>query len=159
MIDVVNTLNALGCKSIKIKMKNGYDPYKEKENQLMRTLLNKYNHTGVEMIFGEFSDYLNNAECVVGYIGTAIVESIFRGVPFYVYEPKSLGMTDSFIKKSVIIDRNQIARDLVHLKKSISTHNSVILDKDKIFDGVGIDEIDFIGIAKRFNSHPLDITS
>ena len=81
------------------------------------------------------------------------------GVPFYVYEPKSLGMTDSFIKKSVIIDRNQIARDLVHLKKSISTHNSVILDKDKIFDGVDIDEIDFIGIAKRFNSHPLDITS
>jgi hypothetical protein len=157
VIDVANTLNALGYKSIKIKMKRGSDPYKEKENQLMRTLLNKYNHTGVEMIFGEFSDYLNNAECVVGYIGTAIIESIFRGVPFYVYEPKSLGMTDSFIKKSVIIERNQISRDLVHLKKSISNNNSVSLDKDKVFDGVDINEIDFIEIAKRFNSPAFDM--
>ena len=159
VIDVANTLNALGCKSIKIKMKRGGDICKEKENQLMRVLLNKYNHTSVEMVFGEFSDYLNNAEYVVGYMGSAIVESIFRDIPFYVYEPKSLGMTDSFIKKSVFINIQQISRDLAHLKKSISNNNSVLLDKDKVFDGIDIDEIDFIGIAKRFNSHPLSAIS
>lgn len=159
VIDVANTLSDLGYKNIKIKMKQGQDPYKEKENQLMRTLLNNYNHAGVEMIFGEFSDYLNSAEFVVGYIGTSILESIYRNVPFYVYEPRSLGMTNSFIKNYSIIDLNQIARDLVQLKKLISNNNSVLLDKGKIFDGIDIDELDFMGIAKRFNSLPLSALS
>tara|TARA_B110000967_G_C18895765_1_gene570515 strand:- start:1388 stop:3136 length:1749 start_codon:yes stop_codon:yes gene_type:complete len=159
VIDVVNTLDDLGYKSIKIKMKEGQDPYKEKENQLMRTLLNNYNHAGVEMIFGEFSDYLNSAEFVIGYISAGTIESIYRDVPYYIYEPQSLGMTDSFIKKSSIIDRNQIARDLVHLKKLISNNNFVLLDKDKIFDGIDIDEIDFMGIAKRFHSNSLSVIS
>ncbi len=150
VIDVVNTLKSLGHKNIKIKIKRGHDQYKEQENKLMRELLDKCDYEDVEMIFGEFSNYLQNAEFIVGNMGTAIIESIFRHVPFYVYEPFSLGMSDEFIKKSVIIESNQISRDLVNLKKSIYKHNFVSLRPDKIFGGADIKDVDFNEIAKNF---------
>jgi hypothetical protein len=163
VIDVVDALESLGYENIniKIKMKMGFETYRTQEDELMRNLLNKNDYSDVEMIFGEFSDCLKNAELVVGYMGTGVVESIYRKVPFYIYEPKSFGMTNDFINKSVFIKNSQISRDLNHLKESISKCTSVSLDLNKIFDGVDIGDIDFSKMAQDFASqrHKLDIES
>jgi hypothetical protein len=142
-------------------MKMGFEVYRTQEDELMRNLLNKNGYSDVEMVFGEFSDCLKNAELVVGYMGTGVVESIYRKVPFYIYEPKSFGMTNDFINKSVFIKNSQISRDLNHLKESISKCTSVSLDLNKIFDGVDIGDIDFSKMAQDFASqrHKLDIES
>ena len=108
------------------------------------------NRANVEMVFGEFSDYLSNACFVVGYIGTAILESFYRNVPYYVYEPISLGMSDNFIDNSVIINKENISRTIPDLKRSIIDKNFVVLDRDKVFDGVDINEIDFNQIIQDF---------
>ena len=148
VLDVVDSLSDMGYDHIRVKMKRGHVPYKKEENLLMKKLLR--NRANVEMVFGEFSDYLSNACFVVGYIGTAILESFYRNVPYYVYEPISLGMSDNFIDNSVIINKENISRTIPDLKRSIIDKNFVVLDRDKVFDGVDINEIDFNQIIQDF---------
>jgi hypothetical protein len=150
VIDVVNILNDLDCKKIKIKMKTGNDTYQDKENQLMRKLLDK-NNISVEIIFGDFSDYLDNAQYVVGSIGTAIVESIYRNIPYYVYEPYSLGSTDEMLVNS-FLDKKMISRDLPELKKMILDEGCVDLDKGKIFNETLVDKVDYRSIIRNYHN-------
>ena len=156
VLDVVAVLHSLGHSDIKIKMKRSQDPDKEEENCLMSDMLNKRGYSNVEMVFGEFSSYLGDAIFVVGYLGTAIVESVFRDVPFYVYEPPSLGMSDKFINNFTIIDRRQISRNLIDLHSSISQNDSVFLDEGMLYDGVEINQINFVDMSQKLKSRTVN---
>jgi len=153
-IDAANVLASLGYKDIKVKMKPGFEPFdRELENQLMRRLLDKNNHTNVEIIFDKLSDHLNNTSLIVGQMSTAIIEAIYQDIPYYVYEPYSLGSTERMIKES-ILDISVISRDIYELKKSIFGKNSIRLDKDKIFNGIKLDDIDYKELIGSYHNTP-----
>ena len=59
-------------------------------------------------------------------------------------------MSDNFIDNSVIINKENISRTIPDLKRSIIDKNFVVLDRDKVFDGVDINEIDFNQIIQDF---------
>ena len=151
--DVVTALKELGNKRIEIKMKQGFDTYQKKEIFFMKLFLDLCGHNDVKLIFGEFSKHVPRAHFVVGYIGSAILESVYSGVPYYAYEPKILGMTDAFIDKNVTIERSQISRSIFDLKDHISKKKCITLDMTKVLNGNDVSEINFKKLINEFKSH------
>jgi len=152
VVDVAGMLLSLGYKDIKVKMKHGFEPFdRETENQLMKELLDQEGYFDVELIFGSLFDHLHNASLVVGQIGTAIIETIYHKIPYYVYEPYSLGLSDATLKGS-ILDIKIISRDVHELRKSILKQNIVKLNKREIFGGDVLDSIDYENIIQSFHN-------
>jgi len=150
VIEVVSLLKSLGYSNIVVKMKNGFDRYRDNENNLMRLLLNDAGCKDVEMVFGLFSDYVDKAQIVIGPMGTAILESLYREIPFYAYEPEYLGITDWFMKNSMFVDCSSVSRDIKKLKRLIQNHLPMQLDHDKVFNRGSIRNLDFGELVKNF---------
>jgi len=117
----------------------------------MKELLDQEGYFDVELIFGSLFDHLHNASLVVGQIGTAIIETIYHKIPYYVYEPYSLGLSDATLKGS-ILDIKIISRDVHELRKSILKQNIVKLNKREIFGGDVLDSIDYENIIQSFHN-------
>jgi hypothetical protein len=150
VLDVISVLVELKASKIAVKMKIGIDVGKSEEFDLMRLLLDYHGYSDIEMISGELSEYLNNAKCIVGQLGTAIIESIYRDIPYYVYEPYSLGITNEMIANSML-EREMISRDIFELMESISDENHVVLKKNKIFNATQLAKINFKEIINNYH--------
>jgi hypothetical protein len=150
VLDVIGMLRSLNIFKIKVKIKDGDNSNKNLELKLMKNLIDKYGYSNVEFISGKLSKYLDSSKFIVGYLGTAIIESIYRKVPFYVYEPKILGMSDDFISNATILNDKQISRNISDLKTSIIDRNHVKLNEKDIFSGIHIKDIDYLNIIENF---------
>jgi len=151
VFEVIEVLISLGFLEIQIKIKDGGSQEgRHTELKFMKYLIDKFNHSNVEFIFGELFEYLPDSRIIVGYLGTAIIESVHAKVPFYVYEPKTLGMSDDFIRNAVILNENQISRSVTDLRSAIINKEYIELDEDDIYDGIHLQNIDYLKIIKDF---------
>ena len=149
--DSIDTLILLGYSNIKVKMKMGFEVFEKERNELMKEILLKSYNGNVEMIFGYFSKYLKNSKLIVGSISSAIIESIHSKAQYYIYEPKSLGLTDKAIDSLISLENKQISRDLKDLKANISNKNFVKIDLQDSLKREDINDIDFNKIAQGFS--------
>ncbi len=150
ILEVIGVLKSLNFVEIQIKIKEGDNPYRDMELKLMKNLLDKCGYSNVEFIFGKLSKHLTSSKFVIGYLGTAIIESIYAKVPFYVYEPEALGMSNDFICNATILNNKQVSRNIPDLKTSILNKNHVSLNEQDIFSGIHVKDIDYLKIIEDF---------
>ena len=142
LLDVVSMLVENFNFNIYIKIKENSDHYENNETLLLRHLLDEHSYTNVVFISGRFIESLQEVKFVVGQIGSAIVESIACNVPYFVYEPRSLGTTDQLLNCSVLCE-SVVNRSINELNSAILNNKFVSLNKEKILDEVSLGEIDF----------------
>ena len=150
VLDVIKVLDSLHISKIQIKIKEGENPDKSLEIELMKSLMPRHSDLSIEFISGKLSEHLYNAKFIVGYLGTAIAESIYAKTPYYIYEPKILGMSDNFIHDATILDNRQVLRNTEDLRLAISNNRPVKLDKQDMFDGIDMRDIDYLHIIDNF---------
>lgn len=153
--DILKILLELGLKHIAIKTK----PYFSRENEL-EALLRTFDKKSVkvEIVTGQLFEHLPKAKCVVGQISTAVLETSYLGIPYYVYEPVENGKPDYLIKTSKILNRNTIARTEEELKVLIkSGKSSISSDRDYLFAGPSFETVE-LPINRTFNKQILGKT-
>ena len=153
VLDVIKVLNDLGETKIKIKTKTGY--YKKTQNNeytFLRHILDKENFNHVEIIDGELTSCLNEAKYLVGQLTTSIIESVYSGRPYYIFEPHSMGMPNRMIDEC-FIKNEMISRNLMDLKSSIIEKNDADFILSKNLSGELLENINFREIISSFHGY------
>ncbi|MCH9644440.1 MAG: hypothetical protein K0U29_00910 [Gammaproteobacteria bacterium] len=138
--EVLECLVSLGHDRIGLKMKSNLF------NESMREFLKNYFgelFLKVEMLTGRTYEFINETSMVIGYIGTAIFETIYAGKAYYIYEPVENGADDEHVYSSLFINSSAIARSVLELKNNIVSGNKVKADFNYLFDGAKISDYEF----------------
>ena len=97
----------------------------------------------IDCLNGYFHEHVLKAKCIVGQMSTAVIETVYHGIPYYIYEPYENGRPDEMLNSSKIFSLDTIARTPEQLKRLISEgKGSVFASKDYIFDGESFSNID-----------------
>jgi hypothetical protein len=139
IIEVLECLESIGLNNLLVKVKDGNNG---KDIERLREILSIHAHDNVEVTTGAFHKYVNLVTFVVGGVGTSIAESLYNDTPYYVYEPYYNGIVDSDINNS-ILNNSLIFRDIEALKTGILNRSYLMLDKENLFSGIKMSEIDF----------------
>jgi hypothetical protein len=150
ILDVIGVLKSLNFVEIQIKIKEGDNLDRAMELKLMKNLMHEYGYLNVEFISGRLSKYLPTVEFIIGYLGTAIIESVYAKVPYYVYEPEILGMSDHFIHNATILNHKDISRNITNLRVSIANKKYINFNEKDVFSGIHIEDIDYLKIIEDF---------
>lgn len=99
LLDALRVAEASGFKSIAIKIKHPSErawlvPVLQKSGYLDR----------VTIIEGAFWRHVTRAHCVIGGVSTAIGESAYRNIPYYIYEPIANGFTSDQLDAAAIVE-------------------------------------------------------
>ncbi len=148
ILDTVRVLLDVGMTNLAIRLKPG-DKFIQ-ENELKTFFLreniidHKDRNYNIDYLTGNFFyEHVLKAKCVVGQITTAILETIYHDIPYYIYEPYENGKTDEMIKSSMIFNLDTVARNTGQLKKLLCHKTaSVRAKKNYIFSGENLSEID-----------------
>ena len=143
-IDIIFLLNQMGYKNIGIKLKKGRWDNKELEyyNTLLKNRINDNDLNNIKIIDGQLFESLNSTEFIIGGISTAVLESFYNDIPFYIYEPYENGKTDKMLNSSKIYNVDSVARNISELKDMISKkRQSVNVEKNYVFNGPTFDRI------------------
>jgi hypothetical protein len=110
--EILICLRILGISRIAIKLKV------ETERHYVQSVLDELN-LKADILLGKFNKVLGKTNAVIGGISTAVAESAFVGIPYFVYEPLENGNSDEWVNSSVVISRESIARNSEELRNLI----------------------------------------
>jgi len=140
ILEIINYLLSNDSLRVAIKIKGGSDDYVFYDNLLTIYDL-KWN---VDILNERMSTHFSKTEIVIGQISTAVFESNFNNVPYYIYEPYENGKTDEMINSSKIFKRKSISRNIKELSMNIKNKTpSVTANRNYMFDGPEISQSDF----------------
>ena len=131
--EILNCLRELEITRIAVKLKV------EAERHYVQSVLDELN-VKADILLGKFNKVLGKTNAVIGGISTAVAESAFVGIPYFVYEPLENGYSDEWVNSSVVISRDSIARNSEELR-------NLILGKKPSFC-VSIDELVVSNVTK-----------
>jgi len=131
--EILICLRKLGITRIAIKLKV------EAERHYVQSVLDELN-VKADILLGKFNKVLGKTNAVIGGISTAVAESAFVGIPYFVYEPLENGYSDEWLNSSVVISRDSIARNCEELR-------NLVLEKKPSFC-VRIDELVVSNVTK-----------
>jgi hypothetical protein len=131
--EILICLRKLGITRIAIKLKV------EAERHYVQSVLDELN-VKADILLGKFNKVLGKTNAVIGGISTAVAESAFVGIPYFVYEPLENGYSDEWLNSSVVISRDSIARNCEELR-------NLVLEKKPSFC-VSIDELVVSNVTK-----------
>jgi hypothetical protein len=114
--EILNCLRELEITRIAIKLKV------EAERHYVQSVLDELN-LKADILVGKFNKVLGKTNAVIGGISTAVAESAFVGIPYFVYEPLENGYLDEWVNSSVVISRESIARNSEELRNLIMEKN------------------------------------
>ena len=135
--DIIYTLNKLNFKKIAIKFKTGL----KISSQQIRSYKNyydiikeKYNYEidiEIDFIFSkELYEVVDCSNFIIGSLTSGVIESLYRNVPYIIYEPPINGNFDESFIDSKIFNTDTIARDIKKLEFMIENKKqSVICNK------------------------------
>ena len=87
---------------------------------------------------------IGKSNFTVGQFSTAVIEFTYHKIPYYIYEPYENGKTDEMIDSAIIFNRSSVSRNIIELEDNLRLQKpSGISDKDKMFNGIGLSELDF----------------
>jgi len=129
-IDIVSFLlsdNSENKISIKIKS--------EDEKNMMEDIL-KINgmSNNVKVESGKFSDVLPKAKLVIGSISSAMAESLYYQVPYYLYEPTENGVTAMKTINNPAIHSSAVAYTIDELSKNLMLNNIPFKEESYYFE-------------------------
>jgi hypothetical protein len=110
--EILICLRNLGFTRIAVKLKV------ETERHYVQSVLDELN-VKADILLGKFNKVLGKTNAVIGGISTAVAESAFVGIPYFVYEPLENGNSDEWVNSSVVISRESIARNSNELRNLI----------------------------------------
>ncbi|MBU1052661.1 MAG: hypothetical protein KKC46_02390 [Proteobacteria bacterium] len=112
--DVIRLLMALGKQRIAVKIKA------ESQRGFYETILKAEGLLEkVEILSGMFYKHVLKADIIIGGISSAVAESFYHGIPYYIYEPYENGYSNAMIEKSCIVSPEPVSRTINDLKINI----------------------------------------
>ena len=143
IIEILSLLNSFDEKNIKIKIKSAVSTNSTNEEiNILENIMKANNFNNIEILKGDLDKCLINTKYCVGEIGASIFESIYFNVPYYVYQPKKLGMNSKLIRSSIISD-NLIHKTVKELKNGILEKKMVNIHMENFLNGNSIKKINF----------------
>ena len=130
--DVIRLLLELDKQKIAVKIKS------ELQRTLYETVLKAEGLLDkVDILSGFFYTHVLKAEYIIGGISSAVAESFYHGIPYYIYEPYENGYSDAMIEKSKIISPEGVARTIDELRINIIKGRiAVQVSREYMFGGV-----------------------
>jgi len=140
-IDIIKLLHSLGFNSIAIKVKSGAGV--DKEVQMYQEQLKDFGAFNYpDIIKGDFNQYLSQTKIFIGPISTSIFEAACGKIPYIVYEPYENGISDYAFSESILVNRDNVARNTQKLSEMIKRQGtSVIASHDDLTSGVPLREL------------------
>lgn len=129
LLEALQAAVAAGFEKLAVKIKH------HTERDWLVPLLESAGYLGkVVLLEGPFSNYVSSARRVIGGVSSAIGESAYHGVPYYVYEPAANGYSDEQLASAVIIAEGGVARTPAQLRELLKRpEGSVINDRALLF--------------------------
>ena len=131
----------MGYKNIAVKIKPDTKNL-DSEIKFLKKLIN-YNNYSCEILTGNISDYIEKTKNIIGGVSTNIWESASINVPYYIYEPKNMGLLKEQINKSILFREKDVCRNLSGLKKNLINKNYFKPNKKIMFNGNNLEKLKF----------------
>lgn len=110
LMDALRVAMEVGLKRLAIKIKH------HSEKEWLLSVLEKAGYLDkVTILEGRFSDHVSYAHRVIGGISSAVGETAYHGIPYYVYEPVANGYSEEQIASAIILTEGGVARTPVDL--------------------------------------------
>ena len=137
--DIVKCIIKTDDTKILIKIKSG----SESEYSFYHEYFSRFNLLNdIEIVGGDFNEYVGSAKYVVGQLSTSLFESIIAKKPYYIYEPYENGLPNSSLSSSSLVQLKDVSRNINELEVAIVNGRSYHLDDNKyVVDGPGLDVI------------------
>ena len=87
-------------------------------NILQKIISRYFKSSNISIIEGRLYDHLMKTDIVVGQAGTSLIESTICNIPFYIYEPIYLGMSNNDINRSIFAKTNY-SRTIIELRDPV----------------------------------------
>ena len=137
LLEIIGLLNNLGFNRIAVKIKPDTKNLNS-EIKFLKKLIKQKNYS-CQILTGNISEHMDKAKYLVGGISTSVWESAFLNIPYYIYEPKNMGLLDNQVKNSVIFSIKDVTRNIFELKKNIINKNFFKPNKKIMFNGTPLE--------------------
>lgn len=129
LLDALRTAMEAGLKSLAIKIKH------HSEKAWLIPVLEKAGYLDkVTILEGRFSDHVPYAHRVIGGVSSAVGETSYHGIPYYIYEPAANGYSAEQLASAVVIVGGGVARTPAELRELLKRpKGSVFNDRTLLF--------------------------
>ena len=138
-IEIIGMLNSLGYNKIAIKIKPDNKNLNPEINFLKKLI--KQKNYSCQILTGNIIEHMDKTKNIIGGISTSVWESAFLNIPYYIYEPKNMGLLDKQIKNSIIFGIKDATRNILKLKKNIINKNFFKPNKKIMFNGTPLEKL------------------
>jgi len=140
ILEVIKILTELSYSNISIKIKKSKNISVSNEEKKLYEIIEKNNYKNIKIISGDLNEIIHKTKLIIGQAGTSLIESNIAKVPFFIYEPVYIGLSNENIDRSVFAN-TYFARELSVLSKNIEENKASVLDINKLNDGPDLTEI------------------
>ena len=138
-IKIIKLLNDIGFEKIALKIKPDTENINY-ELKFLKKLIDENNYS-CEILTGNILNYINKTKNVIGGVSTSVWESLYLNIPYYIYEPKDMGLLNYQINNSILFNNKNVCRDLITLKKNILEKKFFRIKKQIMFGGTDLENI------------------
>ena len=132
-------MNDIGFEKIALKIKPDTENINY-ELKFLKKLIDENNYS-CEILTGNILNYINKTKNVIGGVSTSVWESLYLNIPYYIYEPKDMGLLNYQINNSILFNNKNVCRDLITLKKNILEKKFFRFKKQIMFGGTDLENI------------------
>ena len=141
LLEVVKILNKMGYEKIGIKIKPDNEDLTKEINFLQNLIIKeKYK---CNILTGNIAEHIGNTKNIIGGISTCVWESAYLNIPYYIYEPKDMGLLQYQIEKSIIFKNKDVCRSISNLKSKIEKKHFFNPNRKIMFNGVILNKLKF----------------
>jgi hypothetical protein len=129
LLDALRVATESGLEKLAIKIKH------PSEKQWLLPVLEKTGYLSrVTILEGALSDHVTRASRIIGGISSAVGETAYHDIPYYIYEPVANGYSSEQIASAVVIAEGGVARTPAELRELLKcSEGSVIADRALLF--------------------------
>lgn len=138
-IKIIKLLNEIGFKKIALKIKPDAENQNLELNYIKKLIMK--NNNVCEILTGNISSHINNTKNIIGGVSTCIWESSYLNIPYYIYEPIDMGLSNHQLNNSILFNNKNVSRNLMTLKKNILKKKFFRFKKQIIFGGTKLEKI------------------
>tara|TARA_B100001287_G_C22665836_1_gene522762 strand:- start:176 stop:1822 length:1647 start_codon:yes stop_codon:yes gene_type:complete len=139
--EVLEILVDLNMKDFAIKIKDSSNISVNNDMMILAKIINRYfKSLNISILQGRLYDHLPLTDIVIGQAATSLIESTIYEIPFYIYEPIYLGMSDNDINRSIFV-KSSYSRTVKELKRTLKMNDQTLIPRDKLVDGLNMTDI------------------
>ena len=128
-------------KDFAIKIKDSSNIAVNNDMMILTKIINRYfKSLNISILQGRLYDHLPLTDIVIGQAATSLIESTIYEIPFYIYEPIYLGMSDNDINRSIFV-KTSYSRTVKELKRTLKMNDQTLIPRDKLVDGLNMTDI------------------